>query len=131
MGFVKPGAGLAIIVAAGALALSPDSPLREPEAEQGAPSISYRVLDTGRETGCEMTLAGPAAGDRLPLLFTDACAAEGALADIRYWTDLADGTVELTDATGAVSMRLAESDGAAFEAFGGGIPLITLVDARD
>lgn len=127
---IKPGAGLAVLLAAGAVALSPQSPFNktaEPHDEAGAET--YRVLHSGRDTGCELGIAGRGGFEPAQLVLGNACAREDALADLRFWTDRDDGTVELRDAQGRVALRLATGDGSAFEAFGAGAPLIMLVDA--
>lgn len=131
MGIFKPGAGLAVIAAVGAVMLSPQSPLHEDAAGAAHDGERYRVFDTGRDTGCEIARA-PVGGDA-PTMLTlgGACAGEASMSVVRYWVDRDDGTVELSDSTGTVAMRLASSDGAAFEAFGDGAPLIMLVDANE
>src|SRR5690606_23266466 len=89
----------------------------------------YTVLNSGRETGCEMRRDPTSAGNRSRLTMGDACAAQDSLADLHYWVDVEDGTVELIDAGGTVAVRLMAGDGNAFEAFGSGVPLIALVSA--
>lgn len=132
MGILKPGAGLALLVVAGAVALAPDSPLKQTalELDGNGGASRFRVLSSGRDTGCELGVPEPAEAGRLPLDLGGGCAAEEMLSGLRYWSDKPDGTIELTDEQGFVAMRLAAGDGAAFEAFGAGAPLITLVDAR-
>lgn len=130
MGIVKPGAGIAAMVAVAYAAFAPGSPMAEPPAELERPASAFRVLDSGLDTGCELSLAEAGPDGRTPLLAGAGCAAQDALADLRYWSERGDGTVELSGADGAVALRLAGGDGSAFEAFGNGAPLIVLVDAR-
>lgn len=130
MGIVKPGAGIALAVTLAAVTLSPDSPMRETAANVAAPqhaAAAWRVLESGYDTGCELTLAEAGADGRLPVVLSTACAVQASLSGVRYWSDRDEDTVELSDETGTVAMRLAAGDGSAFEAFGSGAPLIMLV----
>lgn len=131
MGIVKPGAGIALVVALAAVALSPDSPMRETTSAVEPAAMLFKVLDTGRDTGCELTLAEAGADGRLPIMLSTACAAQASLSGVRYWADHDGDTVELSDEVGTVAMRLAAGDGSAFEAYGNGAPLIMLVAAGD
>lgn len=135
MGILKPGAGLAMLVVAGAVALAPGSPLKQTalELDDDGGASRFRVLASGSDTGCELGVPGPAETaetGRLQLELGGGCAAEEMLSGLRYWSDNPDGTIELTDERGFVAVRLAAGDGSAFEAFGAGAPLITLIDAR-
>lgn len=127
MGILKPGAGLAIAMAAGAMAFSPGSPLATTQqAAEVQAGERYRVLDAGRDTGCELDLGEAQPDGRTRLLLGRGCKGEG-LGNLHFWSDLTDGTVALLDEGGAVTMRLTAADGAAFEAYGAGAPLIALV----
>ncbi len=129
MGILKPGAGLAAALAAAAVAFAPESPLNEGAGAQATAQASlFRVFHAGQDTGCEVSVGAEPSPARVPLILGGACAAAAAFEKIRYWTDRDDGTIELSDESGAVEMRLAAGDGAAFEAYGPGAPLIMLVD---
>jgi hypothetical protein len=134
MGIIKPGAGIALVATLAAVALSPGSPMREDGANAAAPQQAvpvWRVLDSGYDTGCEMALAEAGPDGRLPVVLGSACAMQASLSGVRYWVDGGDDTIELSDESGAVAMRLAAGDGSAFEAFGNGAPLIMLVASGD
>jgi hypothetical protein len=130
MELLKPGAGLAVVAGLGALILAPGSPLRQAETPaEPATSYLYRVIEAGEDTGCDLALAEPGRDGRIPLVLGKACAMQASVARVSHWADRDDGTVELSDDTGTVAMRLASGDGSAFEAFGAGAPLVMLVEA--
>ncbi len=129
MGLFKILAAAALAAAAAAaFAAGPSSQSRSPEPKQ--PRFErFLVLDAGTPTGCEIKRA-ESGGDRKPVVLGLACNADAAISAVRYWIDLPDGTVELSDETGDAALRLSEGDGAAFEAFGAGERLVTLVSVR-
>ncbi|MBX3530480.1 MAG: hypothetical protein KF849_07720 [Rhizobiaceae bacterium] len=130
MGIVKPGAGIALMAAFAAVALAPESPVANTTSAIEPATAFFKVLDRGLDTGCELALAQPGADGRLPVLLGSACSSQEAIAGLRYWSDREDGTVELSDESGEIAMRLAAGDGSAFEAFGSGAPLIMLVASQ-
>jgi hypothetical protein len=130
VGLLKPGASLALVAAIGAAAISVRTAPEQAVSDVAHEAQSfYRVIHAGRDTGCQIEVGAALADTRLPMVLGDLCSKEAVLAGLHYWADRTDGTIELSDAGGGVAMRLAASDGAAYEAFGAGAPLITLVDS--
>jgi hypothetical protein len=130
VGLIKPGASLALVAAIGAAALSTRTPPEPAVAEVTAVAAShYRVIHAGRDTGCRIEVGEALADTRLPMVLGADCSKEAVLSGLNYWADRKDGTIELSDESGGVAIRLAASDGADYEAFGADAPLITLVDS--
>lgn len=89
---------------------------------------SYRVVLEGRDTGCDLTIGDGLSGDKAALAFGRQCADElPALAGARYWREGEDGDIALIGADGVVAMKFAAGDGIAYESFGAGAPLVSLV----
>ena len=130
MGLFKYVLGVgAIAAAAVAFAGAPSG--STPEASSKLERLDhFMVLDAGQPTGCEMTRKATGDGNGIPLVLGLACGANEAVGRVRYWRDRPDGTVELTDEAGSVALQLMAGDGADFESYGSGAPLVTLVAAQ-
>ena len=129
VGLVKSGAAI-LLVAVGAAAYV------FPQQGQSTESIStdvvaageYELYRAGRSTGCVLRKGAPAGAEQVELELSGCLESLGDYAGVRYWRDQADGSVELVAANGSVLLQFATGDGAAYEAFGAGVPLFSLSD---
>jgi hypothetical protein len=136
MGLAKMGLSFAVLAVAGVAYMAPERTIgvsrsAAPEAgETATASATYQVLRAGHETGCFVSKGRQLSNDKAELEFGRDCAdSVGGFAEARYWTDEPDGSVAFMDADGSIALRLAASDGLAFEAYGAGAPLIALAAA--
>lgn len=131
MGLVKSGTAILLVAGAAAAYMfpqpgQPTQVLAAPAATAGA----YSLFRAGQPTGCTLR-RGAAAGNTQAELVMDGCRESlGDYAGLRYWRDQADGSVELVATNGAVLLQFAAGDGAAYEAFGPGVPLFSLSEGE-
>lgn len=86
-----------------------------------------RVLMAGADIGCTLHRTRMDDGHTSLLVLDQACGREDVLASARYWTERGDGTVEISDASGQPFLQLTAGDGADYETYGAGAPLLQLV----
>ncbi len=73
----------------------------------------------------------PAAGASVPLKLGAGCgSAVPVLADAASWRQEPDGTAVLADVSGHAVLRLAIADGAAWETYQPGTPMVSLIADR-
>jgi hypothetical protein len=88
----------------------------------------FRVVLSGRQTNCQIHKGDSLSVRKARLVFGAGCVAElPDLARVRYWSEETDGSVAFTAEDGKVAIRFAAGDGAAFESYGAGAPLISLI----
>jgi hypothetical protein len=132
MGAIKFGGGILVMAVAAAAYMTPtpDGPFEVFDPKANAIGARYEVLRAGRETGCFVSKGEQIASGKAALEIDPGCGEDFSdYAKARYWNEEADGTVALVAEDGSVALRLAASDGHAFEAYGSGVPLIALTDA--
>lgn len=135
MGIIKAAIGVGALAFVGAtIASSPDGALPPAEAARtgSASEIAerFRLVIHGADTGCDVVKGGSVSAHKAQLLFGLGCAGELAeIADARFWTERDDGSVAFTAEDGRIAIRFAAGDGHAFESFGEGAPLVSLVAA--
>jgi len=129
MAFIKSGAAMAALLAAG-IGYAVSGAPREAPAPMPA-ADSFHVLLEGADTGCEVTMGGSPAA-RARLAFGQRCAAAvPELAGALFWNARDDGSIAFTDAGGKVAMLFSAGDGVDYESFGAGTRLVSLVSAGE
>jgi len=92
-------------------------------AVAGANSERFSFYVNGRSADCELERFGD---DLMRAVGPQCRDLPHRLAEITDWIDAEDGVVELARADGSVLMKLAVSDGAAYESFDPPTPLVLL-----
>jgi len=129
MAFMKSGVTLLAALAVGVAYAVSDDGSRQAAGPASAAN-SFHVLLEGAETGCEVTMDEAPEAVRLRLVLGQSCAeAVPALAGARFWSARADGSIAFTDGDGRIALLFSAGDGVDYEAFGPGIPLVSLVSA--
>lgn len=131
MGFVKSGTAILLVAGAAAAYMFPQPGQRaQVLAAPAASDGTYALFRAGQPTGCTLR-RGPAAGNTQTELVMDGCQDSlGDYADLRFWRDQVDGSVEFVSTDGSVLLQFAAGDGAAYEAFGAGVPLFSLSEGE-
>lgn len=132
MAFIKSGVTMTALLAAGVAYAVSGAPRQPPAAPAAA--NSFHVLLEGADTGCEVTMGeSPAvAATKARLVFGQRCAAAlPELAGALFWNARDDGSIAFTDAGGKVAMLFSAGDGVAYEAFGTGTRLVSLISAGE
>lgn len=139
MGFFKAGLGAGAIVFAGAaFMLTGQGAPPDPEPSVAAPQpngqavLRFRLLKSGAYAGCDVAGGERVSAQKMLLKVGPGCADEvPELADARFWIEREDGSVAFVAEDGRVAIRFAAGDGFAYEAFGAGAPLVSLVAEGD
>src|SRR5690606_25301111 len=110
-------------------------------AEQGAPDAMvvgaidavgatehYRLVS--RKLNCDVTAGAPSDPGRRALVLGAGCHDGSGLGEARWWLDRSDGTVAFMAEKGRILAEFAVADGAAYETYARGRPIMTLL-ARD
>lgn len=105
---------------------APPIPDEQPTAAQ-ALAEHFRVVLSGQDTSCHVTKGDGPAGQKARLIFAGCTGELADLASASFWTDQADGSVAFTGQDGRIAIRFAAGDGHAFESYGAGAPLVSLV----
>jgi hypothetical protein len=139
MGIIKAVAGLGAVAFAGVAytmtngVISPDAPAHL-TAELPASRVAerFRLVLYGADTGCDVVKGDAVSARKAQLTFAADCAAElPDLAVARFWSEQEDGSVAFMGEDGKVTARFAAGDGHAFESYGAGAPLISLIAQDD
>lgn len=139
MGFFKAGLGAGAIVFAGAAFMltgqgappDPEPSVAAPHAD-GQTAPRFRLLKSGAYAGCDVAGGERVSARKVLLKLAPGCVDElPELADARFWMEREDGSVAFVAEDGRVAIRFAAGDGFAYEAFGAGAPLVSLVAEGD
>lgn len=91
----------------------------------------YRLLVTGGDAGCDIARVGSHGRDKAGIVLAGSCAAAPGFRELSYWLDRGDGSIALADADGEVRYSFAAADGAAYESYGAGVPLMALIAVKE
>lgn len=103
------------------------SPTTQPPAAAQALAEHFRVVLSGEDTSCQVTKGDSLAGQKARLVFAGCTGELADLANAHFWNDQEDGSVAFTGQDGRIAIRFAAGDGHAFESYGAGAPLVSLV----
>lgn len=135
MGIFKAVAGLGAVAFAGVAYTmtnggKPPDPPPAITVDLPASQIAerFRLVLYGADTGCEVVKGETVSARKARLIFGADCAAElPDLAAAQFWSEQEDGSVAFMGEDGKVAIRFAAGDGHAFESYGTGAPLISLI----
>lgn len=132
MAIIKSTMAMGAVLAVGvAYAVSGGVPRQDAPAAATAAN-SFHILLEGSDTGCEVTMGETPAAAKARLVFGKSCAsAIPQLADALFWSESDDGSIAFTRVDGKVAMLFSAGDGVAYEAFGAGAPLLSLVASAE
>jgi len=133
MAIFKSGLPMIALMAVGVGYAISDGKALQGEAQAPAlPPNSFRIVLQGSDTGCDVTLGGPAAQAKARLVFSNQCTDRlPSLAKAQFWRESSDGALAFVDDEGRVRMLFGVGDGVAYESFGAGAPLVSLVSLND
>lgn len=139
MGIFKAVAGLGAVAFAGVAytmtngGIPPGaSPSVEPELTASEVAERFRLVLHGADTGCEVVKGDAVSAHKAHLIFGANCAEElPDLAAAQFWSEQEDGSVAFTGEDGRVAIRFSAGDGHAFESYGAGAPLVSLIVQED
>jgi hypothetical protein len=123
------GAGLLAAIAVVASGQEPADRLAEVKTAAMTPRAleAYRLQFAGAEQACTVERGTIRADGSSTLLLDPECEKQyPRLAAARFWREKADGTVTFIKGDGSVVFEFGVSDGAAYESFEPGAPLISL-----
>ncbi len=139
MGIIKAVAGLGAVAFAGVAYTVTNggtppgaSPSHTPDLQASRIAERFRLVLYGADTGCDVVKGDAVSAHKARLIFGADCATElPDLAAARFWSEQEDGSVAFMGEDGKVTARFAAGDGHAFESYGAGAPLISLIAQDD